>query len=619
MSIDELPLILAGVLALAVLLAWTRVLLWQRAAVAAQRAPSWRIATLIALQPLCAALLYFTLLPPTLPRGEAGTMVVATAGATPALARTTAAADRVVAMPEAGDFAEAERFPDLASALRRHPGTRRLRVIGRGLDARDREAARGMTIAFEPSALPAGVVRIDPPARAAPGATFQVGGRAQGMARATVELLDPVGQRVDRARIDQGGGFVLRGSAREAGLATFTLRLRDAGGEVDEDVPVPLWTAEDPAPRLLVLAGAPGPELKFLRRWANDAGLESHVQVSVGGGLQLGDAPLPLNAATLDGFDMVVVDDRSWAALGAGQRAALGQAVRDGLGLLLRVTGPLPQSTRDQWRALGLDLSGGSDSAVVKLDAGVVDEDALRALRGPGSREVPVAGDLAQAAPPELSRRVLRSPSSRAAALLRDAGGAPLAYWNALGRGRVGAWALSDSYLLALAGRHDLHAQLWSETFSTLARPRAAAAPRFETPLRSNQRAIVCGVMDGAQVHSPDGSRTTLLIDPASGPAACAGFWPRQPGWHWLQRGDDRWPMHVAAPVPASAMHAAELREATLRLAAQGIGAAAGADARSKATAPARRGPPWPWFLAWLIAAAALWWLERRRRHAPAG
>jgi len=613
MSLIDLPLILPVVLALAVLLAWVRLLSWQRAAPVAQRSRLWRIATLVALQPLCAALLYLTLLPPTLP-GEAGTMVVATAGATAAKARGVGAADRIVALPEAGDatdIADAQRVPDLATALRRHPGTRRLRVIGAGLEARDRDAARGLSIAFAPPELPAGVVRLDPPARAAPGSTFQVGGRVHGVDGGTVELLDPAGQRVDAMTLGKDGEFVLRGSARDAGVAVLELRVRDSDRKPLENVPVPLWTAEDPAPRVLILAGAPGAELKFLRRWATDAGLESHVQVSLGGGLQLGDAPLPLNAGTLEQFDLAVVDERSWASLGASQRAALGQAVRDGLGLLLRVTGPLPQSTRGQWQALGLDIAGGSDSAALKLDVNATDDDALRALRGPGTRDVPIAADADQAQPPELSRRVVRVDPIQAAPLLRAADGTPLAHWRTTGRGRVGVWTVTDSYLLALSGRHDLHAQLWSETFSALARPTGAtAAPEFRpSSARVNQRSTVCGLGEKPQVQAPDGSRTTLLIDPANGIDACAGYWPDEAGWHQLQQGDDSWPFHVSDTEGAAGIGSAELRDATLQLAQRSVPS----NGSLLTAAPTRRGSPWPWFFAWLLAAAALWWLERAR------
>lgn len=109
------------------------------------RAAGWKKAALLALQPLCAALLYFALVPP--PRaGQAGTLVVASAGSD-AQALAAAAGERVVALPEAPALPDVERVPDLASALRRHPGTQRLRIVGDGLPARDRDAAAGWPLA----------------------------------------------------------------------------------------------------------------------------------------------------------------------------------------------------------------------------------------------------------------------------------------------------------------------------------------------------------------------------------------------------------------------------------------------------------------------------------------
>jgi hypothetical protein len=259
-------------------------------------------------------------------------------------------------------------------------------------------------------------------------------------------------------------------------------------------------------------------------------------------------------------------------------------------------------------------------------------------------------------------------------------------------------WTLTDTYLLALAGRHDLHAVLWSEAFSTLARPATPAAPEFRSPMRINERITVCDLGEEPQVQAPDGSRTPLLIDPATSLDACAGYWPDQAGWHQLQQGDDRWPFHVsesdaavpAGPLPcgasedqgevlpgskeahadklgelpgskearrdrrrlapaneearadrgrvllpgllpceagedrggvlvasqeAAGIRSAELQDATLQLAQHSAPSAE----TSETAAPARRGSPWPWFFAWLTAAAALWWLERARLGRTAG
>lgn len=616
----NLPLILAGVLALAVVLAWTRLWWWQHKAPTESRARGWRFVLLLALQPICAALLYFTLLPPTIPT-EAGTLVVATAQATSAQLGKQQG-DTVVALPEAPALPGVDRVPDLATALRRHPGTQRLRIVGAGLEARDREAVRNVALAFEPPALPRGLIRLNPPARVAPGAAFEVGGQAHGLEGGWAELIDPAGQRTDVSALDKAGDFSLQGSARVPGLALFTLRLRDAQRKLLEEAEVPLWTAADPAPRLLLLAGAPSPEVKYLRRWASDAGLPLHTQISVGGGVELGDAPIALNAASLQRFDLVMLDERSWAALGANERAALLAAVRGGLGVMLRVTGALPESTRRQWQALGLAVSGGGDSVPVQLAVDDADDEAQRARRGAGTRDaMPVVeGEMIDR--PDLSRRRVRVNAADATPLLRDGKGNVLASWRPEGRGRIAAWTLTDSFRLALSGQADRYGELWSEALATLARPQTGATPRIDLQPRQQRRMALCALGEKPRVVAPDGAITTLLPDPATGTSPCAAYWPQQPGWHQLLQADataddnaeDKqmsWPFFVYKTDAAPGLHAAELRDATLQL--QGTPSrVVTAEAHSK-DQPDHRGPSWPWFLAWLASAAALWWLERAR------
>jgi hypothetical protein len=374
-------MILAVLLALAALLGCVRLLLWQRRADPSSRSQPWRFALLLVAQPILAVVLHAMFVPPAI-GGDRATLVVLTRGATFDLAQ--ASGDRVVALPGAPTPAGAEQVPDLATALRRDPGGARLHIVGNGLDPRDRDAAAGHAIDFQAPPPPRGLVRIDPPGRVAPGAAFALGGAVAGVAGGTVELIDPAGRRVDVTPVGPDGGYRLGGTARAAGAALFTVRLRDSGRALVEDAAVPLIVAADPPPAVLLLAGAPGPEIKYLRRWATDAGLTLRVESSAGGGILLGDAPEPLTVATLQRYDLVILDERSWAGLGAGERAALGQAVAGGLGLLLRVTGPLPDAVRRQWQALGLTVAGGGETVAVAPAAAAPDAEAAAARRGPG-------------------------------------------------------------------------------------------------------------------------------------------------------------------------------------------------------------------------------------------
>src|SRR5690606_23777375 len=169
----------------------------------------------------------------------------------------------------------------------------------------------------------------------ATGETFVASGSVAGVADGRVELVDPAGRRVDAMPLNEDGTFVLQGKAFAAGPSRFALRVLDAQGIVVETGPVPLWAFDDPAPRVWLLAGAPNPETRALRRWMQDAGHAVHAQVALGGGVQLGDPALPVSAETLAKFDLLVIDARAWVGLGDAGRTRVLQAVDAGLGLLV--------------------------------------------------------------------------------------------------------------------------------------------------------------------------------------------------------------------------------------------------------------------------------------------
>ena len=121
----------------------------------------------------------------------------------------------------------------------------------------------------------------------------------------------------------------------------------------------------------------------------------------------------------------------------------------------------------------------------------------------------------------------------------------------------------------------------------------------------------LCGVAAGASVISPDGATTSLLADPETGATRCAAFWPRQAGWHRLQSGDRQQLFHVRARNAAMALHAGDVRDATQRLAAEPTRPVSGATTTLRPHP--QPGERWPWWLAWLLASAGLWWLERSR------
>ena len=321
--------------------------------------------------------------------------------------------------------------------------------------------------------------------------------------------------------------------------------------------------------------------------------------------MELGEARPRLDAAALDRLDLVVVDERSWAALSAGERTALIGATRSGMGLLLRVTGPVAASVREQWAVLGLPLGSGEESAVVRLPPRAFPPAAAGAATEP-----------ANALPP-LTRRVVDVPAPGAAPLAQDLASAALGRWRAVGRGRAGVWAVTDSSGLVTAGFGDRYGELWSTLFATLARASLTLASPVDgsspDTSRAGQRVSVCGIDEGAEALDPNGATTRLHVDPAAGPMGCAGYWPIDAGWRLVRTGvkgaerQDR-PLYVYPADAMAGVRARELRDGTWRLAGAN-GAAMRAETQQ--TSP---GAAWPWLLFLLAAFAGVWLFERAQK-----
>jgi hypothetical protein len=551
-------------------------------------------------------------------------LVVATAATPMSAVRMLPPGARIVALPEAPALPGATRMPDLASALRAQPA-RALHVLGRGLPARDQAAARGLPLRFDAAPLPHGLVALHYDAQPTVGLPFLVTGQVTGLPGARIEIRDPGDVVVVSARLAGDGRFALHARAPVSGRLEYSLALADARGGRVASTPLVLDVVAGARPRILLLTGGPGPEWKYLRRWASDAGLPLQARLPLGAGVDLRDPALRLDAATLRASDVLALDERAWRALDGGTRASLRAAVDEGLGLLLVLGGTPAADERAAWRGFGITLAPERAPDRVVLPAGLADDsgvpaatagDSLRSDDASAAREEAEA--LADATAP--TRQALRAEGEGVQPLLRDADGRALGAWRARGRGRVGVLWLGDTYRLVLAGHAGAHARVWSTSLGLLARARAAAPPRLRTANpRVGNRAVLCA--DSAlRLDDPEGV-AIALVEQRGVQGRCAAFWPAHAGRHRARSADGGLlQFDVLATDALPGLRAREDGEATRALAAAAPDAPARAPASASAAAadadPLAR---WPWALAWLLAAAAGWALERRvlRRSSP--
>lgn len=554
-----------------------------------RRPRGWRVATLIALHALSAALLWLTLFPP-LRSGPGTTLTVYSAEAD----ANSISSKPAIALPEAPERIDAERVPDLATALRRQRNITQLHVIGDGLRARDRSAARGLDLRFSPGPLPDGLIELDWPHWPRSGQNWQLRGRVSGSIETRAALIGPDDSVIDRTGIDANGRFVLNAQARSPGQAIYHLRLLDADEQPRETHAIPLATLTGDPMRVALRAGGTNADLKYLRRWMRDASLQLHSDLRISPEVSLRSEARELTSDALADIDVLILDDRAWYGLASSEREAVLNAAHSGLGVLVLLSGEPDRAQRQQLAQLGFAVEPADLTRAVRLADQQYDE-----------ASTPSASDTRRE--PELSRRALRVVADNSQPMLRAADGEALALWRTMGRGRVALWWLTNSYRLVLSGASYTHANLWRDALSVIARPRAVPAPQFTPALpREGERVSICA-NGQLRVQAGADAPIALLADTDRNATPCAGFWPQHSGWHVLHSDDIDWPFYVYERDALPTLRAWRDRQATRELATFAANPRAD-DATSKT-----RASPFPYALAWLLSLVLLWGLERWR------
>ncbi|MBL8300988.1 MAG: hypothetical protein JNN30_21815 [Rhodanobacteraceae bacterium] len=521
-------------------------------------------------------LLYLTLYPP-IALVDKKPLQVLTAGAT---AVVPSDAD-TIALPGSSAPASISRAPDLATALRRHPAVSTIQVIGYGLNAADRDAARGHGLRFDATPLPRGIAAIELPDDLRAGHAFTLRGNVVQPDGLRIALHEPGGRRREPVALDEDGRFAFTLFAPRAAEVNAELSLLDAAGAEVERITVPISVRDGVALNLLLLAGGPNADLKYLQRWALDAGHAVDARISLSRGVvqQRGEASLA--EAALAATDAIIIDERAWSQLDTAARTRLLAAVDAGLGLLLRLDSPPPVALITQWHELGLPLESADSAPDFRLSGEAADAGAA------------------------LQRLPLRAVGDANLVLARDDAGTALAVAHNRGLGRLGISWLYDTRTLVLSGQAALHDALWARIVDGLARPRQTPPPAAPALSWQHERMELCAHEQRLLVIAPSGEASGLSVRRGRDERWCGGFWPRESGWHTLQTESGQSRFFVRAADEARTLHLAQTAAATHALLSE---------ARDTAPAPVP-GPRWPWFLAWLVPAVLLWWLQLSRRR----
>jgi hypothetical protein len=486
-------------------------------------------------------------------------------------------------------------------------------------------------------ALPGGApaLWVDPPANA----------RTERAAAVAFGVASGPGDTV-HVRLYDGAGAVdsLAVVASAAGRADGAFRVRPARAGWQEwrveaagsAVRTGAWVHEALPPHVLLVAGPPTWESRFVLRALEEAGVRTAAVIPLGRGLHAGDAgrTLPADSASLARYDAVLL--LPGAAVGPGALQALERYVAGGGGLLA-VGRP------DVWRAFGLSATAGAE---VELDGAAV--------------RWRLPAELAPLPAAELRVPVLPlgapGPGAYVAALADD--GASLLALRQAGTGRAAGFGVLETWRWRMeAGRVDEHREFWRGLADWLtgqgSAPLRVHLPAAEGPTGAVVHIDLYGSASGAsgaadpgaapllRLQRPDGTSETLIagrvgrrpaqangVEAAHTAAWRVAFLPVTEGVHRLGLiGDDGTgretdgELHVAAAFRAGGGAPAADGTARLALLARASGGSAvpadsvipWLEARQAEFGAVRGGEVLRWLLlATLLAAAAAEWTVRR-------
>ena len=345
---------------------------------------------------------------------------------------------------------------DLPYYLRTHEEVNRLRVYGNGLPTEILNYTKGMNYEFVPAANPEGVIAVSWPKVISQSESLEVQGTYHNAGDQPVKLLlEGAGTAFDSLEIPahQTTAFALRSAPKQMGRAVYSLRAV-AGKMLLSKSPIPFEVSPVDKLKILVLASYPDFEYKFLKNWLLEnkypAVFRTRISKEKFSTEQVNiDAKqsVALNSTALKNYDLVIADDEELAQLGASANTALKEAVRAGLGMLIRFN----ETKKLSALAERFSLVNSSDTITTSF--------------------VPVLNETGRALKSiSTGQSFFIQAQSSSMVLVRDQKAKVLVSNSLYGNGRIAATVLSSTYNWILSGFKKDYADYWAYVLSSNAR-----------------------------------------------------------------------------------------------------------------------------------------------------
>ncbi|PUZ20712.1 hypothetical protein GA0116948_11334 [Chitinophaga costaii] len=464
-----------------------------------------------------------------------------------------------------------------------------IQVVGSGLAPYQLSSG---SFVFHPSPTPAGVIHISWKQRLATGEALQVQGQYSRSQHKAVKLLlyglhAPLdSQLIPAAAAADNVPFTLTARPKHSGGAVYRIIAMQGSDTLSND-PLPVFVTPADTLNVLLLAAMPDAENRFLKDWLGSHGSKVAMRTVISkarydqGFMNRHKDALPLTAASLAHYDLVVADAAALQALPGPDLAAIAAQVEQGMGLLVKADSG--QNTHAFYtQGIGLQTATAAQEQVI------VWKDGQQLM-----------------APLHTGQAVYIRPGDGVQPLHTDDKGHVMSAIHLYGRGRIVTSTLTDTYTWQLAAQADNYAQVWSQLLQKTAREKPAsdavygetAFPLPHTPVSLFRESN----------HPPQD--TTLAFAPNSAMPFRwqATAWPRSAGWQAIESGS---PWYVYTEKDWQSLRSAARLQITEAYTRQPIRELTETNIRSNQDQGLPM-PPLYFFLAFLAAAGFLW-LERK-------
>ncbi|HWA34834.1 MAG TPA: hypothetical protein VG737_11915 [Cyclobacteriaceae bacterium] len=440
-------------------------------------------------------------------------------------------ADSIVkAAPSARLFATVASGPPEATVIHvNEVGTvENLRyVLGSGLPPEALALLPSPEFRFLPAEKPRGITQIYVPKNIRPNESCSIRGVARLDSSASIQLIGPGGPE-DSAQVNlQTGEFTLRFKPRQGGLFLYSAVLKEGKSKVQiGHIPVEVRTENKL--RILFLQKFPTAETRVLKNYLAEKGhaVALRYQVSrTNFNYEYSNiAAQGLNKLTpelLTSFDLLFLDSYLFEEMGSGQKSAITESVRRGLGVIVFVDGITGKNST--LNSL-LPVKG----VKIPIDTVHLRSETFRTHVLPA---IPVG-----IAPSSDLQPVLETKNRI------------LSGYTYSGFGRAGFQLLRETYRIKMEGNMEDYAFIWRDLIERVARTKQV---RFKFVMKS---IFPNTINEPIQVDVlSDGTQPTLLTDNIFVPIEedvllddvwHAKIWASTPGWHSFTVKNDSTALH---------------------------------------------------------------------------